>query len=188
MEIARDGRPRRFKQLGRMPLVSPRLWWRRVVFWVGAVAVAAVAVGFAKAADWASGLFLHFAAGHAWLPYIVAPTGLTLAFLLTQHVFPGAQGSGIPQTIASLHMHDPDRVDRVLSLRIAVGKVLLTLLGLASGASIGREGPTVQVGASVMHALGGLLKLPRLELRRALVLAGGAAGIAAAFNTPLAGI
>ena len=155
---------------------------------VAASWVQAACSGSGKAADWASGLFLHFAAGHAWLPYIVAPTGLTLAFLLTQHVFPGAQGSGIPQTIASLHMHDPDRVDRVLSLRIAVGKVLLTLLGLASGASIGREGPTVQVGASVMHALGGLLKLPRLELRRALVLAGGAAGIAAAFNTPLAGI
>ena len=69
-------------------------------------------------------------------------------------------------------------VDRVLSLRIAVGKVLLTLLGLACGASIGREGPTVQVGSSIMHALGKLLRLPRLELRRALVLAGGAAGIA----------
>jgi H+/Cl- antiporter ClcA len=108
--------------------------------------------------------------------------------VLTQRVFPGTQGSGIPQTIAALHMHDQDMVDRVLSLRIATGKVLLTLLGLASGASIGHEGPTVQVGASMMHALGKLLRLPRLELRRALVRAGGAAGIAAAFNTPLAGI
>lgn len=171
-----------------MPLVSPKLWWRRVVFWGGAVLVAAVAVGFAQAADLAGGLFLHFAAGHAWLPYAIAPAGLTIAFVLTQRVFPGAQGSGIPQTIAALHMHDPDMVDRVLSLRIAIGKVLLTLLGLASGASIGREGPTVQVGASIMHALGKMLRLPRLELRRALVLAGGAAGIAAAFNTPLAGI
>jgi H+/Cl- antiporter ClcA len=171
-----------------MPLVSPRLWWRRVVFWVGAVLVAAVAVGFAKAADWASGLFPHFATGHAWLPFIVAPAGLTIAFLLTRHVFPGAQGSGIPQTIAALHMTDPAMIDRVLSPRIAIGKVVLTLLGLASGASIGREGPTVQVGASIMHALGNLLRLPRLELRRALILAGGAAGIAAAFNTPLAGI
>jgi H+/Cl- antiporter ClcA len=178
----------RLRRMGRMPLVSPRLWWRRVVFWVGAVLVAAVAVGFAKAADWASGLFMHHAANHFWVPFIVAPAGLTIAFLLTKHVFPGAQGSGIPQTIAALHMHDPVMVDRVLSLRIAVGKVLLTLLGLASGASIGREGPTVQVGASIMHALGNLLRLPRLELRRALILAGGAAGIAAAFNTPLAGI
>ena len=171
-----------------MPLVSPRLWWRRVMFWVGAVLVAAVAVGFAKAADYSSALFLHVIAGHVWLSYIIAPAGLTIAFLATQFVFPGAQGSGIPQTIAALHMHDDAMVDRVLSMRIAVGKVLLTLLGLASGASIGREGPTVQVGASIMHALGKSLRLPRLELRRALVLAGGAAGVAAAFNTPLAGI
>ena len=188
MEVGRSGYLTRLRRIGRMPLVSPRLWWRRVVFWVGAVLVAAVAVAFAKAADWAGGLFLHLAAGHVWLPFIVAPTGLTIAFLLTRYVFPGAQGSGIPQTIAALHLHDPAMVDRVLSLRIAVGKVLLTLLGLASGASIGREGPTVQVGASIMHALGNLLRLPRLELRRALILAGGAAGIAAAFNTPLAGI
>jgi chloride channel protein, CIC family len=188
MEIGRSGRLMGLRRMGRMPLISPRLWWRRVVFWVGAFVVAAVAVGFAKAADWASALFLHFVAGHTWLPFIVAPAGLTIAFLLTRHVFPGAQGSGVPQTIAALHMHDPAMVDRVLSPRIAVGKVLLTLLGLASGASIGREGPTVQVGASIMHALGNLLRLPRLELRRALILAGGAAGVAAAFNTPLAGI
>ncbi|HET6306554.1 MAG TPA: chloride channel protein [Rhodopila sp.] len=174
--------------MARMPLVSPRLWWRRVVFWGGAVLVATIAILFAKAADMASLLFLHMAAGRAWVPFVVAPAGLAVSFLLTRHVFPGAQGSGIPQTIASLHMHDQAVVDRVLSLRIAVGKVLLTLLGLASGASIGREGPTVQVGASIMHALGKLLRLPRVELNRALVLAGGAAGVAAAFNTPLAGV
>ncbi len=175
-------------RLKRMPLVSPRLWWRRLVFWVGAVIVAAVAVGFAQAANWAGGLFLAVTSGRPWLPFILAPLGLTLSVLLTRHVFPGAQGSGIPQTIAALHMEDQAMVSRVLSLRIALGKVLLTLLGLASGASIGREGPTVQVGASIMHALGRLLRLPRPELQRALVLAGGAAGVGAAFNTPLAGI
>lgn len=167
MDVGRGGRLMQLRRMGRMPLVSPRQWWRRVVFWVGAVLVAAVAVGFAKASDMASALFVHAATDHVWLPFVVAPAGLTIAFLLTRHVFPGAQGSGIPQTIASLHMHDPAMVDRVLSLRIAVGKVLLTLLGLACGASIGREGPTVQVGSSIMHALGKLLRLPRLELRRA---------------------
>lgn len=179
---------RRFMRLRRMPLVSPRLWWRRLVFWVGAIIVAAVAVEFARAADWAGSLFLRVAGGQPWPPFVIAPAGLTLSYLLTRHVFPGAQGSGIPQTIAALHMHDQAMVSRVLSLRIAFGKVVLTLLGLASGASIGREGPTVQVGASIMHALGQLLRLPRPELQRALVLAGGAAGIGAAFNTPLAGI
>jgi len=169
-------------------LISPRLWFRRLVFWTGAILVAVAAVGFAKAADLSGALFLRAVSGRPWLPYILSPAGLALSLLLTRRVFPGAQGSGIPQTIAALHMHDQRMVDRVLSPRIAIGKVLLTLLGLASGASIGREGPTVQVGASIMHALGDLLQLPRLDARRALVLAGGAAGVAAAFNTPLAGI
>ena len=188
MEVEQTRRLMRLKRLGRMPLISPRLWLRRGIFWIGAFLVAAVAVFFAQAADFVGQWFLHVIVGRPWLPFVIAPAGLTVAFLLTQSVFPGAQGSGIPQTIAALHMADQSAVDRVLSLRIAAGKVLLTLLGLASGASIGREGPTVQVGASIMHALGGMLRLPRLELRRALVLAGGAAGIAAAFNTPLAGI
>src|ERR1700760_2292285 len=125
MDVGRSGRLMRLRRMGRMPLISPRLWWRRVVFWVGAVVVAAMAVGFAKAADWASDVFLHMTDGRPWLPYAIAPIGLTVAFLLTQHVFPGAQGSGIPQTIASLHMRDQAMVDRVLSLRIAAGKVLL---------------------------------------------------------------
>jgi H+/Cl- antiporter ClcA len=184
--VSRNRRLVRLRRMTRMPLVSPRLWFRRLVFWVGAVLVSIVAVAFARAADMAGGLFLHVLDGREWLAFIIAPAGLTISFLLTQRVFPGAQGSGIPQTIAALHMHDQVMVGRVLSMRIAVGKVLLTLLGLASGASIGREGPTVQVGASIMHALG--KGLPRVELRRGLVLAGGAAGIAAAFNTPLAGI
>jgi H+/Cl- antiporter ClcA len=90
--------------------------------------------------------------------------------------------------IAVQPLTDRAAIARVLSPRIAAGKVALTLLGLLCGASIGREGPTVQVGAVVMHALGSVLRLPRLELERALVLAGGAAGVAAAFNTPLAGV
>ncbi|PPQ29131.1 chloride channel protein [Rhodopila globiformis] len=188
MDVGQRVRPMRLRRMGRMPLVSPRLWWRRLVFWVGAILVSCIAVTFAQAANWATEVFLHAIAGRAWLAFIIAPAGLAISFLLTQYVFPGAQGSGIPQTIAALHMHDQAMVGRVLSLRIAVGKILLTLLGLASGASIGREGPTVQVGASIMHALGNLLRLPRPELQRALVLAGGAAGIAGAFNTPLAGI
>jgi H+/Cl- antiporter ClcA len=75
-----------------------------------------------------------------------------------------------------------------LSVRIAIGKILLTTLGLFAGASIGREGPTVHVGASFTAAAGRLAGIKRPGLERALVLAGGAAGLAAAFNTPIAGI
>lgn len=68
------------------------------------------------------------------------------------------------------------------------GKILLTVLGLMFGTSVGREGPTVQVGASIMHSLGNFARFPQHDLEKGLILAGGAAGVAAAFNTPLAGI
>jgi H+/Cl- antiporter ClcA len=150
--------------------------------------VAGVAIGFAALADLATDLFVRFQAPRPWVAVIVCPAGLVASFLLTRHVFPGAQGSGIPQVIAAQHITDRAVVARMLSLRIAFGKIALTLLGLLCGASIGREGPTVQVGATIMHSLGRLLDLPRPDLERALVLAGGAAGVAAAFNTPLAGV
>ena len=180
--------PRSWKRLRRGPLTSPRLWRRRIVIWGGAVIVSLAAIVFAQCADWASSTFVGITTPYPWLALALCPAGLVLSVWLTQRVFPGAQGSGIPQVIASIHMHDPVVISRVLSLRIAAGKILLTLLGLLSGASIGREGPTVQVSASIMQALGTRLRLPRAEAQRALVLAGGAAGISAAFNTPLAGV
>jgi H+/Cl- antiporter ClcA len=182
-------RPRdRLRRWTRMPLVSPRQWLRRLVFWSGAVVIAAVAIGFADLANRASDFFVRLQAPRPWVAFIICPAGLVVSFLLTRHVFPGAQGSGIPQVIAAQHMTDRAAIARVLSPRIAAGKVMLTLLGLCCGASIGREGPTVQVGAAIMHTLGRFVRLPRLDLERALVLAGGAAGVAAAFNTPLAGV
>jgi H+/Cl- antiporter ClcA len=177
-----------YRRLRRSPLLSMRVWLRRIVFWVGAVLVSLVAMAFAWAANLSDSVFHRALSISPYLALAIAPAGLAISVLLTRHVFPGAQGSGIPQVIASLEMSDPKKVSAVLSLRVAVGKVVLTLLGLASGASIGREGPTVQVGASIMQALGQTLELPRAAQQRALVLAGGAAGIAAAFNTPLAGI
>ena len=67
-------------------------------------------------------------------------------------------------------------------------KILLTLLGLATGASIGREGPTVQIGAAIMYQMSTVSSFPHEIMKRRLILAGGAAGFAAAFNTPLAGV
>ena len=162
--------------------------FRGAAFWIGAVLVGAAAIVFAEAADLAGQLFQWLIAGRPWVPFVLTPVGLLVSVLLTRSVFPGAQGSGIPQVIASLHMTSKELVDRTLSVRIAVGKVLLTLLGLACGASIGREGPTVQISATIMHTIGRVLRLPREDAYRAMVLGGGAAGIAAAFNTPLAGV
>jgi H+/Cl- antiporter ClcA len=176
------------RRLRRLPLLSPRQWRRRMLFWLGAVLVGLVAVGFAAAAEQAQRLFGRMVGAQPLLVFLLAPGALGLSLWLTRRFFPGAQGSGIPQVIAALHIPDPAEAGRLLTLRIAAGKVLLLLLGLLGGASVGREGPTVQVGASIMHALGQWQRLPRPELVRLLVLAGGGAGVAAAFNTPLAGL
>ena len=169
-------------------LVSPRMWLRRCVFWGGAIMVGLVAVGFAMAGEYANEVFSKLVAISPWLPFLIVPTGFGLATWLTVRFFPGAQGSGIPQAIAAIEIRDQSHRDRLLSMRIAFGKIIVTLLGLFSGASIGREGPTVQIGASIMHALHKLVRFSYPEMDRGLVVAGGAAGISAAFNTPIAGI
>ncbi len=183
---SRPGAPSGFAY--RLPEPAMREGVRHMAFWVGAIVVGVVALLFAKLADLAGALFTDILALGWWIPFLLAPAGLATSVLLTRGFFPGAQGSGIPQVIASLHMTDAARVDATLSPRIAVGKVILTLLGLLCGASIGREGPTVQVSATIMHSLGRRLRLTREDAYRAMVLGGGAAGIAAAFNTPLAGV
>lgn len=169
-------------------MLSFQNWKRRLTFWAGALAVGAVAILFALVAEIAQNRFRMAVAVSPYLPLIVTPIGFAVAVWLTRRVFPGSQGSGIPQTIAALEISDYDSRNTVLSLRIAGGKIFLTLIGLLSGASIGREGPTVQIGASIMHSLGRFAHFPKHDLDKGLILAGGAAGIAAAFNTPLAGV
>lgn len=156
----------------------------RLVLWGGAIAVGVVSVAFAWAANRAQELFGHILF-NPWLALALTPAGFMLCAWAARTIFAGAQGSGIPQAIAARHLKDDAARSRLLSLRLTVGKILLTLVGLACGASIGREGPTVQVGASIMLTAA---RLGGLGRERGLILAGSAAGVAAAFNTPLAGI
>lgn len=172
----------------RVSLLSVRLWARHMLFWGGAVVVGLAATAFALGSDRAQALFRHVVAFSPWLPLLVTPLTLAAVAALTQRYFKGAEGSGIPQTIAAIRMPEGAGRDAVLSLRVALGKMLLTCLGLAGGASVGREGPTVQVGAALLYNLRWLTRFPRHLMERGLIIAGGGAGVAAAFNTPLAGI
>ncbi|MBA3898460.1 MAG: chloride channel protein [Sphingomonadaceae bacterium] len=157
---------------------------RRIATGTGAVSIGLAALAFAKAADAANATFTARVASIWWLPLVVTPLAFGIIAWVTLRFVPEAAGSGIPQVIAATA--DPGRARTVLlSMRAALAKLVLTLAALLAGASVGREGPTVQVSAAIMlwyH------RLFRVALRPSMVIAGGAAGVAAAFNTPLAGI
>ncbi len=128
------------------------------------------------------GMRLYPAGSAPWRRLLFPIVGsLGIGYLLFRY-FPDARGSGVPQTKAALYA----REGRIL-LRTVLGKFFCTSATLASGIPLGREGPSVQVGAGIASVLGRHLGL-RPEKVKALLPVGAAAAIAAAFNTPLAAV
>jgi len=128
------------------------------------------------------GMRLYPVGSPAWRR-IAMPVGgsLVMGYLLYRY-FPDARGSGVPQTKAALYARDGN-----ISLRTVLGKFGCTAATLACGIPLGREGPSVQVGAGIASVLGRWLGL-RPEKVKALIPVGAAAAIAAAFNTPMAAV
>src|SRR5207244_653969 len=90
---------------------------------------------------------------HFWLPLIITPAAGALCVWLTRRFCPGAEGSGIPQVIATLAEDTTARGSALLSLKILFGKICVSFMAILGGFTIGREGPTVQVGAALMFNL-----------------------------------
>lgn len=158
---------------------------RRIAMVGGALLLGLVALAFASAGDEVQ-LFITYLSRQAWwLPLIITPSLFALVVWISTRYFPEARGSGIPQIIAAGRRPEQEASGPLVSLRTAFAKLGLTLVTLAGGGSVGREGPTVQVSAAIMVAAHRLLKVP---ITAGVYIAGGAAGVAAAFNTPLAGI
>jgi len=163
-------------------------WRAAAVSSIGALLVGAGALFFILADRGATAFSAWLWASAPWAVFLLMPLGLLVILWLRDRVFPWTDGTGIPQTIAALEQGPGEWRDRLLSPRVAVGKTLLTTLGLFSLFSIGREGPSVQLGACFMHLAGRWVSFPAHVAGRGLIVAGGAAGIAAAFNTPIAGL
>lgn len=128
------------------------------------------------------GMRLYPVGSAAWRRILIPVAGsLAMGYLLYRY-FPHARGSGVPQTKAALYAREG-----IISLRTVLGKFGCTAATLASGIPLGREGPSVQVGAGIASILGRWLRL-RQEKVKALLPVGAAAAIAAAFNTPMAAV
>ena len=183
-------RPRQRRRIDRIRVLTRRhgptapVWRRRAAILSGAIAVGLIALLFAWLADKANDLFLAFVHAWWWAPLIVTPAAFGVMVWMTRRFAPAARGSGIPQIMAA--RLNPNHAMRSLaSARTAVVKLLMTVAALLVGASVGREGPTVQISATIMAYAHRLFRVP---LKASVMVAGGAAGVAAAFNTPLAGV
>jgi H+/Cl- antiporter ClcA len=164
------------------------LWRRYGIFWLGAILVGLVAVYYARLIDWGFSVFSAIRSEHAWLPLVITPAAAALCVFVTRRFFRGSEGSGIPQVIAVLDSPTSAAGGRLLTLRILVAKIGVSLVAILGGLTIGREGPTVQIGAALMFNMRRFYPRSNSLIERQLVLAGAAAGLSAAFNTPLAGI
>jgi chloride channel protein, CIC family len=128
------------------------------------------------------GMRLYPVGGAPWRRLLFPVGGsLGVGYLLYKY-FPNARGSGVPQTKAALYAREGR-----ITLRTVLGKFFCTSATLASGIPLGREGPSVQVGAGIGSVLGRVLGLRTEQVKR-LIPVGAAAAIAAAFNTPLAAV
>ena len=150
--------------------------------------VGLVAIGYAELIDYGHYLFTRLLGYSNWLPLFITPLVTVLSVWLARRLFPGAEGSGIPQVIACLENPRHGLGSHLLTLRIAIGKIGLSFVAALGGLTLGRAGPTVHVGAALMYNLRHIYPRSNTTLDQRLTLAGAAAGLSAAFNAPLAGI
>ena len=166
-----------------------RLWLDRFIVVAAAVVSGLTVVSFTWLTEHALAAFFELRSARWWAPLLWTPLCTATIVWLTRRYAPGVAGSGIPQVIAALDSKvDSGSRGLFVSLRLSLAKVALTTGGMLAGLSLGREGPSVQIAAGVMLTARRCLPRRSLVTDHGLLIAGGAAGIAAAFNTPLAGV
>ncbi|MCB0646817.1 MAG: chloride channel protein [Saprospiraceae bacterium] len=165
---------------------------KSMIVWFSAFITGCIAVAYARMfhliEDWQEWWFGKYPK----LALVVVPMLFVLAWQIVVRIAPGARGSGIPQLMASLDMANQNErhlIKYMLSIRILVVKFVSSLVMILSGAACGREGPTLQIAGSVFKFIHDKLPAnwPKVS-EKIMLMTGGAAGLAAAFNTPLGGI
>ena len=159
---------------------------------IGATCVSLFSFGFAKLSDLGLELNVHWSSKYPIAVWFVLPLGMACLTWFTKKYTPYVGGSGIPQVIASINLPHSSYKTKLVEFSQTIWKIPLTFLAMLIGASVGREGPSVQVGAAVMLAWGNYCRKHNLAFRglstNELLATGAAGGLAAAFNAPLAGV
>ncbi|MBI3296211.1 MAG: chloride channel protein [Deltaproteobacteria bacterium] len=169
--------------------VKPHL--QGVPYWSASALVGLMAVIYSGAFTSSIELVRQLFQAHPYFLFITSPICFFFATWVVERFAPEAAGTGIPRVIQALDLElsQQDQVGRILNLRVALVVVVSSLLGVLGAGSLGREGPMVHLAACVFYVVGRSFRnlFPFIE-HRSWILAGGAAGVAAAFNAPLAGV
>ena len=161
-------------------------------FWIASLACGLIAVLyawlFARAED-LSNEILH---KNIWWLLLVMPVCFVAAYFVVERFSKYARGSGIPQVMAALELPNTasdKKLPKLVGIRVMITKVASSLLMVLGGAAVGREGPTIQIVSSVFKKINQWVpeSWPKVS-KRTMIMTGAAAGLAAAFNTPLGGI
>ncbi|REC50067.1 chloride channel protein [Chryseobacterium pennipullorum] len=163
-----------------------------IPFWIGSVITGFFAVMYAQIFAWGENLMIFILNWHAWMIFIIAPIGFVLSWWLVKEFAPNAKGSGIPQVMAAVELANPKEhkmIRSLLSLKIIIFKIISSVILVIGGGAVGREGPTIQIAGSVFRKVNEYLPewWPKIS-KKNMIMTGAAAGLAAAFNTPLGGI
>ena len=163
-----------------------------IPFWIASIITGLVAVAYTKLFNFSESLLHKTLGWHSWLIFILAPANFLIAWYLVKTLAPNARGSGIPQVMAAIDLSAPryeKRIPKLLSIRILLTKIASSIFMVFGGGAIGREGPTIQIAGSIFLTINKWIpeSWPKLSKKNFLIT-GAAAGLAAAFNTPLGGI
>lgn len=164
-----------------------------VPFLTGALLTALAATLYAKAFHYVEDQSLNLIQALGYWSLVLTPILFVLSWCIVEYLGPYANGSGIPQLMAAAEISNQNSqnplINKLLGLRVIGVKVLSSLLAVLGGGSIGREGPTLQISGSIFHLVGKFInKGKHSKNHHIMIVAGGAAGLASAFNTPLGGI
>jgi H+/Cl- antiporter ClcA len=159
-----------------------------VLFIVIGVATALVCSGYASLFQLAEAYSRQLFTSPV-LSYVLAPLGLVTSFAMVMLIAPGASGSGIPQVLACIEIKDGSLIHKFLRKTVVIIKIVSNILGVFVGAATGREGPSLQIAASVSYNIGKYAERFNVKAKtESLLVAGAAGGLAAAFNTPIGGV
>ncbi len=166
--------------------------FRSIPVWIASLLAGMVAAGYARLFAEAEHVGMRLIVHNPAVVFLLVPATFVTGWFLVKQFAPLSRGSGIPQVSAALDIAGTgyDRgIDKLLSLRVILVKVASSTVLAFGGGAIGREGPTIQISASIFYLINNLkpVSWPSYS-ERVVILTGSAAGLAAAFNTPLGGI